>query len=75
MKMIRFLQVLGAYGFRGLIQRKPHFLASLFQGIDNIFELSQSWKEISDEFPELNAVIKKLKTQDIMLKIEGLIIE
>ena len=75
MKMMRFLQVLGAYGFRGLIQRKSHFLASLLQGIDNIFELSESWKEISNEFPELDAVIQKLKTQDIQLKIEGLIID
>ena len=75
MKMMRFLQVLGAYGFRGLIQRKSHFLASLLKGIDNIFELSESWKEISNEFPELDAVIQKLKTQDIQSKIEGLIID
>jgi len=74
MKIIRFLQVLGAYGFRGLIQRKSHFLASLLQGIENIFELSENWKEIPVEFPELNAVIKKLKSQDIQLKIENLII-
>jgi hypothetical protein len=25
-QMMRFLQVLGAYGFRGLIQRKQHFI-------------------------------------------------
>ena len=75
MKMMRFLQVLGAYGFRGLIQKKSHFLASLFQGIENIFELSQSWEEIFIEFPELNSVIKKLKTQDVQLKIENLIID
>lgn len=74
MKMMRFLQVLGAYGFRGLIQRKSHFLASLLQGIENIFELSENWKEMSIEFPELNAVIKKLKSQDIQFKIENLII-
>jgi hypothetical protein len=34
--MMRFLQVLGAYGFRGLIQRKQHFIASLEKGIENI---------------------------------------
>jgi uncharacterized membrane protein YgcG len=37
-KMIRFIQVLGAYGFRGIIQRKPHFIASLEQGIQNLVE-------------------------------------
>ena len=27
--LLRLMQVLGAYGFRGLIQKKPHFIASL----------------------------------------------
>lgn len=75
MKMIRFLQVLGAYGFRGLIQRKAHFLESLEKGIDNIFELSKSWKDISTEFPELYSLIQKLKSSDVQLKIEDLIIK
>lgn len=75
MMLMRFLQVLGAYGFRGLIQRKPHFLESLFLGIDNIFELSTVWTQISTDFPELYALIQKLKTQAVRLKIEALIIE
>ncbi|RRQ47282.1 aminoglycoside phosphotransferase family protein [Chryseobacterium sp. SC28] len=75
MMLMRFLQVLGAYGFRGLIQRKPHFLESLFLGIDNIFELSTVWTQISTDFPELYALIQKLKTQAARLKIEALIIE
>lgn len=64
MKLIRFLQVLGAYGFRGLIQRKSHFLESLNQGIDNIFGLSQSWETIRTDFPELYSVIVKLKNSE-----------
>lgn len=75
MKLMRFLQVLGAYGFRGLIQRKAHFLASLFLGIDNIFELGESWDKISNEFPELHSLIQKLKSPDVQLKIEDLIIK
>lgn len=75
MKTMRFLQVLGAYGFRGLIQRKSHFLASLFQGIDNVFELSENWDEIPLKFPELNVVIKKLRSKEIQSKIEELIIQ
>lgn len=75
MKLIRFLQVLGAYGFRGLIQRKKHFMASLLQGIDNAYELTQSWNEISLQFPELYYLILKLKNEDVRLKIETLIID
>ena len=33
-QLIRFLQVLGAYGFRGMIQRKQHFISSIDQGIE-----------------------------------------
>ena len=75
MKLIRFLQVLGAYGFRGLIQRKKHFMASLLQGIDNVYELTQSWNEISLQFPELYFLILKLKSEDVRLKIETMIID
>ena len=73
MKLMRFLQVLGAYGFRGLIQRKSHFLASLTQGIDNIYELNQNWKEIAVQFPELYFLILRLKSKEIQSKIQELI--
>ena len=75
MKMMRFLQVLGAYGFRGLIQRKPHFLASLFQGIENLSELNQTWNQISQEFPELYFLILRLKSKEVETKIQKLILE
>lgn len=75
MKMMRFLQVLGAYGFRGLIQRKSHFLASLFQGIDNISELNQTWNQISQNFPELYFLILRLKSPEVQSKIEEMIID
>lgn len=75
MKMMRFLQVLGAYGFRGLIQRKAHFLGSLVQGIENIYELNQTWSQISQNFPELYFIILRLKSPEIQAKIEDLIID
>jgi len=75
MKMMRFLQVLGAYGFRGLIQRKKHFLASLLQGINNIYELNQTWNEIALQFPELYFIILRLKSKEVQSKIEELIID
>lgn len=67
-QMMRFLQVLGAYGFRGLIQRKQHFIASIEKGIQNITEFSQNWEMINN-FPELRKVIDQLSSEKTKLKI------
>lgn len=67
-QMMRFLQVLGAYGFRGLIQRKQHFIASIEKGIQNVTEFSQNWEMINN-FPELRKVIDQLSSEKTKLKI------
>ncbi len=67
-QMMRFLQVLGAYGFRGLIQRKQHFIASLDKGIQNITEFSDSWDEMKN-YPELKKVIEQLSSEKVKFKI------
>lgn len=71
-QMMRFLQVLGAYGFRGLIQRKQHFMASLKQGIKNIIQFSNSWEQMQD-YPELNKVIQQLESEKARQKIEEIL--
>ena len=71
-KLIRFIQVLGAYGFRGLIQRKPHFIASLDQGIENLVELTKQEKEIN-LYPELKNLILKLNSEESKYKIQKIV--
>lgn len=67
-QLMRFLQVLGAYGFRGLIQRKPHFIASLEKGIENITVFSYTWDEMKN-YPELKEVIEQLNLEKTKIKI------
>jgi aminoglycoside/choline kinase family phosphotransferase len=68
-QLMRFLQVLGAYGFRGLIQRKQHFISSIEKGIENITEFAKTWENMKD-YPELEKVIQQLSLEKTKLKIE-----
>lgn len=70
--MMRFLQVLGAYGFRGLIQRKKHFVFSLEKGIENIIEFAENGQEM-ENFPELKKVILQLSLRKTKMKIEEIL--
>jgi Ser/Thr protein kinase RdoA (MazF antagonist) len=71
-QMMRFLQVLGAYGFRGLIQRKQHFIVSLEKGIHNITQFATSWEQMQD-YPELKKVIEQLSSEESKLKINHIL--
>lgn len=56
---LRLMQVLGAYGFRGLIQKKAHFLESIPFALKEIRLLSEAMP--LPEFAELQSVISQLK--------------
>lgn len=71
-QLMRFLQVLGAYGFRGLIQRKQHFITSIEKGIENITEFTQTWENMKD-YPELEKVIGQLSLEKTKWKIEEIL--
>jgi aminoglycoside/choline kinase family phosphotransferase len=71
-KLIRFLQVLGAYGFRGLIQKKAHFIASIKQGINNLAEFTENESDMN-LYPELKNLTLKLNAEETQQKIQKLI--
>ncbi|MBQ3882139.1 MAG: phosphotransferase, partial [Bacteroidales bacterium] len=57
--LFRTLQVLGAYGFRGYFEKKPHFLASVPFALSNLRRLLK--KPFAD-YPYLNGILTKLTT-------------
>lgn len=60
--LFRCLQTLGAYGFRGWIERKPHFLQSVPAGVDNLATLLANGK-LSETFPHLGQIAIGLKAR------------
>jgi aminoglycoside/choline kinase family phosphotransferase len=55
--LFRTMQVLGAYGFRGYFEKKPHFLQSIPFAIDNLRHLL---KYASEDYPYLIEVLKEM---------------
>ena len=55
---LRLLQVLGAYGFRGLIQKKSHFIESIPYALKEL----KTWNENHplNDYPELQHIIAQL---------------
>ena len=67
--LLRLLQVLGAYGFRGLIQKKLHFMQSIPYAIREIMKACDKWS-LPFELPELQAIIKQFGV--LLLKYESI---
>ena len=64
----RTLQVLGAYGFRGYFEKKPHFLQSIPFAIENLRQwLKQNTAQQAD-FPYLSELMKMMTA---MKQFEG----
>ena len=55
--LFRTLQVLGAYGFRGYFEKKPHFIQSVPFALNNLRELL---KDGFEEYPYLCGLLKEM---------------
>ncbi len=66
--LFRTLQVLGAYGYRGYFERKPHFLESIPNAIKNL-------REVLNQLPEyayLRELADRLVNQSVLCQRSGL---
>ena len=65
--LIRILQAMGAYGFRGLYENKIHFLKSIPYSIKNLKYLIDN-NLLPDGFPELRKSLAKIINNDKLSK-------
>lgn len=59
--ILRLMQVLGAYGFRGIIQKKQHFIESIPLALNEILHQIDNLS-VPFELPELRSAVKQLET-------------
>ena len=66
---LRLMQVLGAYGFRGLIQKKSHFIESIPYALKEL----KVWNEKHplNEYPEIQSIISQLSTLNYPLPTDS----
>jgi aminoglycoside/choline kinase family phosphotransferase len=66
--LIRLLQVLGSYGFRGFFERRAHFLDSIPYAMENVREFLEN-AELPIALPTLYAALRTALTSDALLAI------
>ena len=72
---VRILQALGAYGFRGFYERKPHFLASVPYALKNVRWLAENVKlpvTLPALLDALDAIAGSEKLQQVSTPAAGL---
>ncbi len=64
--LVRLVQVLGAYGLRGLIEKRSHFLSSIPQGLQNIVAWMSEYN--LPNYSVLTHVLQQLTTEEFIKK-------
>ena len=67
---VRIMQAMGAYGFRGFYERKPHFLQSVPYALNNVRWLLHN-VELPVQLPTLMATFKSLLTSDTLQSVSS----
>lgn len=62
--LVRLLQVLGAYGFRGLLQHKAHFINSIGPALKNLNAFLADHPQ-TPAYPELRSLLEKMSAPDM----------
>ncbi len=63
--LIRMMQAMGAYGFRGFYEKKSHFLKSIPYALKNLEYLLKT-ASITTKFPELLKVLKEVTHSEFL---------
>ncbi|RQO31800.1 hypothetical protein DBR32_07615 [Taibaiella sp. KBW10] len=63
--LLRILQTLGAYGLRGLIERKPHFISSIYPALQQLQEYVNDYAYLI-KYPELIKVLQQLVKPEVI---------
>ena len=67
MVLLRLIQVLGAYGFRGLLERKPHFISSIGPALNNLEGFLNDYPQLP-AYPALRSLLERLSAPDMQAK-------
>jgi len=63
--LLRILQTLGAYGYLGLIQNKPHFISSIVPALEQLKEYLEEFSTYPN-YNELRQTLEKVVKKDII---------
>src|SRR5690606_26487516 len=62
--LLRLLQVLGAYGFRGLLQHKPHFVSSIGPALKNLDAFLSNNPQLP-AYPEMRKLLERISSAEM----------